>query len=183
MKHKWFMCIGFVVLLLGLIYAGYRTSQWYRWREQPDAATGVELILGPKLQTVKVGDSPLMAASLFNRGAKEVILVAPGDGSEFGGRTPLIEWSCNGVPEVTLPVFHPLKESEVFVLEPGHRRAFPRPLECPPFFSPGRYKVSMRYTNIPDHLCRGNPDPGALEKVRRSTEVSAVSNSVDIIVE
>ena len=183
MKQKWFMCIGFVVLLLGLTYAGYRTSQWYRWREHPDAATGVELILGPKLQTVKVGDSPLMAASVFNRGAKEVILVEPGDGSEFGERTPLIEWSGNSFSGVMCATISPLKESEVFVLEPGHRRAFPRPLECPPFFSPGRYKISMRYTNIPGHSCRGNPEPAALEKVRRSTEISAVSNSVEIIVE
>ena len=41
----------------------------------------------------------------------------------------------------------------------------------------------MRYTNIPDHLFRDSPDPVALEKVRGSTPVSAVSNSVEIVVE
>jgi hypothetical protein len=160
---------------------------WLRWREHADSVTGVAVELRPARQVIKAGERPSLTVTLVNRGSREVVLVEPGDGSDCGWRTPLIEWSQQeGGPHVRCGNINSLRADEVFALKPGDSRQLQRWVGGPFIPGPGRYRVAVRYTNEPSRECTGMPlsphDPDALEAVRQSTPVSAVSNSVEIVV-
>jgi hypothetical protein len=159
-----------------------------RWREQTDPACGVAAKLRPSQQSVKVGEVPELSLILINKGSEDVVLVRPGDGSECGWRTPLIEWSesewfsgprCGNI--------NALRPEEVFTLKPGESKQFSEWVGIPAFERPGRYRLSVRYTNIPElawhGISMGSHDRPTLQAVRQSTKVVAVSNSVEFLVE
>jgi hypothetical protein len=117
--HRWVL----LAILIVAAILSYRCVQWLRWRERADSATGVALELRPARQVIKVGERPELTVTIVNRGDQEVMLVEPGDGSDCGWQTPLIEWSrrrwfrgprCGNT--------NGLKPEEVFVLKPGESR-------------------------------------------------------------
>jgi len=125
---------------------------------------------------------------LVNRGNQEVVLVQPGDGSNCGWRTPLIEWShgswfhaprCGNI--------NAFKADEVFSLKPGESQQLCDWVQVPRLAHPGRYRLTVRYTNNPDQSWIGSPlgkhDDAAIQAVHFSTKLSAVSNTVEIVVE
>jgi hypothetical protein len=185
--RKW-KRLGVLAALLAIGFLCYQVIQWLRWREQPDFATGVAVELRPAQQVIKVGELPDLSVTLVNRGNREVLLVEPGDGSDCGWRTPQIEWSrshwfrgprCGNI--------NALKLEEVFILKPGESRRLCDWVGVPQLTGPGRYRVAVRYTNDPDQSWSGLPlgehEGAALQEVRGSAKVSAVSNSVEIVVE
>jgi hypothetical protein len=189
MKRCEWKRLDFVTALLVSGFLGYQVVHWLRWRERADSATGVALELRPFHQVIKVGEAPDLAILLVNRGKQEVVLVQPGDGSECGWRTPLIEWSqgdsfggarwCGNINALTA--------EEVFTLKPGESQRLCSSVGIPLLAGPGRYRVAVRYINTPELSWSGVPlsehDRAALQAVHRSAKVSAVSNAVEIVVE
>lgn len=173
---------------LCLQVAGCSDAETREWPEMPDSDTGLALILSPDSQTIKNGDEPVFTAKLINRGTRELTLVAPGDGSDCGWRTPLLEWSrVPRDPGGRCGNTNPLKSDDVFKLQPGEARVLKGWLRQPYLSGRGHYRVSLRYTNEPERGIGGIPvgehDPAALEAVQHSTPVTVVSNAVEIVVE
>jgi hypothetical protein len=178
------------LLLAGAVCAiaavGYVGWDWLRWREHADAATGVAVELGPAAQVIRVGEEPQFVLRIVNRGNQAVMLTEPREGSTRGWTTPLIEWSRK--PWVVESRFclnsNPLKSEDVFFLKPGETRQLRREwLGVPHLSGKGRYKVSVRYANEPGKwVGRANHNAAAMERVRHSTPVVAVSNAVEIVV-
>jgi hypothetical protein len=181
---RWWNRFG---LLLALLVVVSYVVHGFRWREQADPLTGVAVELRPFQQTLKVGELPRLFLVLINRGSQDVDLVQPGDGSESGRRTPLIEWSgCYWSRGATCGNINALRAEEVFTLKPGESKQFSEWVEIPPFEWPGRYRLSVRYTNVPKlasgSIPLGEHDGPALQAVHRSTKVSAASNTVEFLV-
>jgi hypothetical protein len=176
-----------LVVLGGVVVGVWRGVEAVRWQERPDAVTGVALELQPTSQVIKLRDRPELTLTVINRGRQDVVLVEPGDGSEDGWRTPLIEWSSKPWSRIRCGNVNGLKPGEVFTLKPGESRQLNEWIGTPYLPFPGRYRVSVRYTNDPDLKWDGIPltphDTATLEKVHRSTKMSAVSNAVEIVVQ
>jgi hypothetical protein len=151
-------------------------------------ASNVVLTLAPATQTIKAGQAPRLTVTLVNRDKQSITLVEPGDGSESGWRTPLIEWSPRPPGKVArCGNINRLRASEVFTLKPGVSRVLSEWIGRPPLPGVGRHKVSLRYVNEPRRKWLGLPlgehDPKAMKAVQASTAISLVSNTVEIIVE
>jgi hypothetical protein len=182
--HKWKLIIA--VLLIA--FASYRAIEWRRWHGHADSSTDVVLELTPATQVIKVGQIPKFALSLINNDDESVVLVEPGDGSVSGWRTPIIEWPAAFLHRGSrCGNINALKPNEVFILKPGETRQLSEWVGHPQLPGPGRYQVTVRYTNRPEHEWGGLPlgthDAWAMDRVRNSTKVSATSNAVEIIVE
>jgi hypothetical protein len=131
-------------------------------------------------------------ATIRKRGDEAVTLVAPGDGSEAGWRTPVVTWNVttpSGAP-VTPPPYlrcgnvNRLTKEEVFTLEPGAERQFPGWLGVPRAAARGHYSVSLVYENDPNHPMRGvsfGKDPEEVAAaVRGSTPCRVESQHVEV---
>jgi len=170
------------------IIGAYLLLDWLHWQGHAESSTDIVLELVCEQSVVKVGKSPMMAVFVVNRGDTKVLLVEPGDGSTEGWRTPTIEWSHGvAIPGGRCGNVNALKPKELFMLEPGESRRLSGWIHSPHFTVPGRFQVSVRYVNNPDHKWSGIPlgmhNAWAMRQVRRSTQVSAVSNTVEIVVE
>ncbi len=181
----WFSPVAFAWFFSTL---GCSDATNYDRPELADPDTGIILRLTPEIQTIKTGQSPRFTAVLVNGGKRNVVLVAPGDGSDCGWRTPLVEWSgqqykaggrCGHI--------NALKPAEVFTLEPGQSHELNEWIGDPHLSRAGRYRIALQYSNQPERKWSGIPlaphDPKALEAVRHSTPVTVVSNTVEIVVE
>jgi hypothetical protein len=167
---------------------GCSDAKTHDWTPLADSDTGVVLLLGPETQTVKGDQWPRFTATLVNRGKNDVTLVEPGDGSNCGWQTPVVEWSRQArEKEMRCGNVNGLKADEAFTLRPGDVRVLSNWIGQPYLSGPGRYRVSLSYTNEPNREWLGIPlrahDAKAMERVRRSTPVSTVSNPVEILVE
>lgn len=128
-------------------------------------------------------------AVLSNHGAQKMLVVAPGDGSSAGWRTPLLEWTfeeADGTYIERLPIgrcgnTNPLKAEELLLLEPGATLEFTDHM-YPGRARPDQYYVRLRYTNdptiAPHWLALGPPDPGVVAAISRSTACTVQSNRV-----
>lgn len=129
---------------------------------------------------------------LKNEGSKPVTLVEPGDGSESGWRTPVLQWRArrigNGQKEVILDpgprcglMNGPDPKREVFVLAPGASRRVRMALVIPRLEPPGPYEVRLLYINDPRIGFRGETltDP-AMSPYARSMACTAASNTLRI---
>ena len=141
------------------------------------------------LTSVGTAKQPVkLALIITNRSKKTVTLVQPGDGSLVGWRTPVIQWHVNGqrskLPPGRCGNVNPLRANEVFTLKPGEHKQLSTWIGAPWLKSPGKYQVSLRYTNDPKLKWRGLPlgkhDPDAMKKVRTSTAVTLQSNVVQV---
>jgi hypothetical protein len=189
MKQRRLKQLILVAIVCLTLILGKGVHAWFGWRECPDPATGVGITLWPVRQIVKVGDEPLLVATLVNHGGSEVVLVEPGDGSEIGWRTPEIEWHGGEAPkrEGRCGNMNGFKRDEIFVLKPGESRQLCGWVGVPQLTGPGKYRVALRYVNQPDHewggMATSRHDEDALREVRRSNAVTAISNTVEIVVE
>jgi len=185
-RTRW--ALGCIAASLTLAFACFFVFDSFRWREQADPATGVALELRPPRQLIKVGQAPSLTATLVNRGQLAVTLVEPGDGSNRGWRTPVVEWSKSGwFGGGYCGNINAVKMEEVFTLQPGQSRQLCDWVGVPHVSGPGSYLVAVRYSNRPDQPWVGLPleahDPAAMEAISGSTPVSIVSNTVEIVIE
>ncbi len=146
------------------------------------APTRVAVLITTTTSKVKRGETPQLEVTLVNEGASPVTLVAPGDGSEFGWRTPIVAWQPTAPTDRTCGNTNPLTADEVFELRPGERRRVSGWIGKPrlDLQAPGRHEVSVTYTNEPGRTFEGLPlgvhDAEAMRRVRASTPVVAKSN-------
>jgi hypothetical protein len=188
-KRTALLLCAFVTVAVAVVAHQFRwTEQHSKWPEQSDPVNHVSVELQPARQVIKVGTLPDVKVTLVNNGNKEVTLVKPGDGSEIGWRTPIIEWSAVDRHSIRMcGNINPLQPGEVFKLLPGERKDLSEWLGFPYVSAPGRYTVALKYTNDPKHVWGGVPlrshDLDAMRAVRQSTPVTAVSNTIEIIVE
>jgi hypothetical protein len=126
---------------------------------------------------------------LINEGPDTVTVVAPGDGSNLGFRTPTIEWIVTTEDNCVIRkrsigcgTINPLKEEEIVVLEPGGEVAFDEWIGIPKLSKGDVHFIAVRYTNDPGILDQEfplmtGPSP-LLDKVRTSTPLSLTSNTI-----
>jgi hypothetical protein len=132
------------------------------------------------------------SARLTYNGVPSGLLVAPGDGSTQGRRTPILDWivETEAGDSVEPPdrILHcgninPLRSDEVVLLESGESLIFD--VGRPYIREKGVYLASLRYTNDPQAewggILLGPHAPGGMEAVRKSTACSVVSNRVRIV--
>jgi hypothetical protein len=188
MKRAFFISIVCIFVLVG-IWA----FDWPRCRERPnvESETTIGFSLRPERQVIKVGETLRFSATVFNHVASELVLVEPGDGSERGWRTALIEWLAEFQFESGYGSrcgnTNALRADGVFVPKPGETHQLRMEwVQVPPFGGPGQYRVFVRYVNQPGRVWRGvrlgKHDEAAMEAVRRSYSVSLVSNTVEVVV-
>jgi hypothetical protein len=120
-------------------------------------------------------------AHLVNNGWRTETVVLPGDGSESGWRTPIVQWTpalmvcrCGNI--------NGLKPDEVIDLAPGDRVK----LEgiAYPGLKPGLNRVRLELIHQPGMRFRGialdDHDPEAMKKVRQSSPFRVTSNVVEV---
>jgi hypothetical protein len=172
--------------------AAVEVSRNFDLSEKPAVDTGiVALELKASKTTIKEGESIEWTAHLINRGKKDVTVVKPGDGSNCGWRTPIIQWRIDGKgprdKESRCGNINRLKPDEVFTLKAGVFLKLDEWVGRPSVSHEGKYKVTLRYANLPDLKWQGVPlgehDKAAMEKVRGSSRVIVESNVVEITVE
>lgn len=124
--------------------------------------------------------------TLKNAGTTARTLVVPGDGSEYGRRTPMLAWSAtrDGAPaaEVERPgcgMMNAIEASEIFTLEPGASRAMSAWI-LGPSLAPGRYEVTLRYTNDPGDPGAGNTSPEVAALLAKTTACDVTSAPLSI---
>ena len=161
-------------------------------------STELSLLLSAQNSVLRVGEDPNIQIHITNNGSETVTLVHPGDGSESGWRTPVVQWS---ILEAGDPAGHPtgpgsdhkvdrcgninaLGWGEVFRLGPGESKELKEWL--PPFRKPGSYRVTFLYANRPSiewkGMVLGMHNPAAMWRVRHSTESTLASNEVTFTV-
>ncbi len=135
---------------------------------------------------VNSGGSPRFVADLVNDGAEPITIVLPGDGSEWGMRTPIVRWNPPML-EGRCGNINPLKNDELVTLGAGERIRLKGWIHRPTLKEPGMYKVSLELENVPDLEWRGVPlgqhSRAAMERVRRTAPFKVVSNVVEIQVQ
>ena len=160
----------------------------------PPLACELRIELPNQIKRSAIGDYKIQ---IDNVGPVPVTLVQPGDGSAAGRRTPLTGWSLLAVDSEEKhppgPPAHggarcrntsPLQPDELFVLKPGETKDLFQPIVFLRSAMPGRYRVVFYYTNVPDITPAGigvsQHERGTLERCRRSTPISLVSNEVQV---
>lgn len=157
------------------------------------ASCDVRLSITARTPRISSEDWLEVTGILENEGSTRVVLVEPGDGSEAGWRTPVLQWRARRIQqgraaEVTLEpgarcglMNGPAAEEEVFVLAPGHSRDLRMPLVAPRLGAPGLYEVELTYVNDPRMDFRGtSPDDPAVKPYRNSTACTVTSNTLRI---
>lgn len=155
-----------------------------------------ELHLDSPAQT-RLGDQFQTQVEIRNASSVPVILVQPGDGSDWHWRTPIVGWSVLPLDsDEEHPIIPPrchvprcgntncVKPDEVFALKPGESRTLGPWIMPPSFPGTGKYRVVFYYKNIPDKKWNGIPlgehDAATIQQIRKSTPVSLISNEVVI---
>ncbi|HQU84259.1 MAG TPA: hypothetical protein PKY59_14075 [Pyrinomonadaceae bacterium] len=144
---------------------------------------------------VKVGESVPITIFLTNNDDGVVTLVNPGDGSSYGGRTPIIQWSIIKNNETAKHPSEPqtdgiascafmnnIRSDEVFWLASGEKREMKNWTYLPPFEKKGTYRVVFLYANRPSLKWRNEYSLRhsriALWRAKHSTETTIVSNEI-----
>ena len=161
---------------------------------------GLTMDLKVKNIELRVGESLACEVKITNRGKKTVTLVAPGDGSQHGWRTPITGGSVLSLESTKKHATRPtpskaprcgnmngLKKDEVFTLKPGQSKKLQAWTTLGPFEAAGKYRVILLYENQPslkwprDDLGLAGPhDKEALQKVKTSSKCLVVSNEIII---
>lgn len=151
--------------------------------------------------TIKLNSSDGYAKiCIENTGRTPVTLVMPENVSRFRMRNPIVSWSF--LP-LTSKQTHPrqppppvgvgrcgninrLNPEELFVLQPGEKKDLEQWISLGNLqpLTPGRYRAVIYYSNNPNMKWSGIPlgqhDPATMDRVKRSTLISLVSNEVQV---
>lgn len=126
-----------------------------------------------------------LTAAIVNRGKAPVTLVLPGDGSDYGWRTPVLKWRVDGQVIKGGPRcgnINALRPGEVFVLRPGERKELGAWIGAPALLGAGKHRLTLEYANVPGLKWSGVPlgkhDAETMKRVQSSTAVRALSNAV-----
>ncbi len=182
-----FRLCGFVLVLAGLFLplCSGRAAECTIGLALDQPVQPIELPVGRLL------DAQLFHIRLTNTGNAPIRLVAPGDGSADGLRTPIIAWSvasaAGPIPQALQRddnMINHLSAEEVFDLAPGAVHALGAgvpPLVLP---GPGKYRVSFRYRNEPHRVwtgkVMGQQNAAAMRLVEESTPCDLTSNAVEV---
>ena len=179
-------CVGFLTFFLGL-------GAFIGWEGLKGSPHSDELTLRFVSGTtaLKVDESPIVKLYITNNGKETVTLVHPGDGSEVGWRTPVVQWSILAPGDETAHFPSPrelircgninsLDWDEVFRLAPGETKEMK--VWLPRFKAPGQYRVQFFYENRPGMewggIELGIHNPIAMWRVKNSTACSLSSNEL-----
>jgi hypothetical protein len=163
-------------------------------RSEPAAALSLKLTAAAA--AIRVGETPDISAEIRNAGGEPALLVAPGDGSERGLRSPLAKWviepvpgegRADGVLRTAMPCgnINALRPDQVFELKPGETRRFSG-WDGSTFVKPGKYVVRYEYENRPNMewagIVLGEHDGGAMARVRQSLACKLTSGELILTV-
>ena len=182
-------CFGLLTFLLGL-------GAFIGWEHLKGSSFSDELTLRFVTETpvLKLDEPPIIKLYITNNGKDTVTLVHPGDGSEVGWRTPVVQGSILGAGDRTehsagrgyehhvlrCGNINPLRWNEVFRLAPGESKEIKAWL--PRFTVPGQYRVQLFYANRPwmewGGMELGFHNPIAMWRVKHSTATSLKSNEI-----
>ena len=161
----------------------------------PVIAEDIMLEIMPPTQKIYVDDSILITAKLINQGLDPITLVALGDGSGSGLRTPIVGWSI--IPEADFQGEHPddmqpnlggrlcgninpIQLDEIFTIKPNQTYWLNHWINLPYFEEPGIYHIAFYYENNPEHPMDGF-EQEVVEKFRETQYLFLKSN--DLIIE
>jgi len=150
----------------------------------------IEAVLSTTTTSVEVTAPVLFDLTLTNRTSEPMVVMRPGDGSEWGWRTPYIERIIRDETGkvVTWPVggrcgnTDPMLKEDMAMLQPGESVTWKNGAWIRDFsYTPGKYTVSLAYHHDPavEFLFAGADMPG-LEPMRQSKPFSVVTNAVNI---
>jgi hypothetical protein len=140
---------------------------------------------------------PRVQVELANISTTPVWLVAPGDGSDAGWRTPIIEWflvpldadaaaaieAAKSNPPGRCGNMNPIMLADIFTLKPSERRSLTNWVQ-PRLPGRGAYRLSLRYRNVPSMPWHGEIkdrfDALAMERIKASLPVDVTSNHIDV---
>lgn len=135
----------------------------------------------------------LLIGVLRNTGTQTITLVAPGDGSTSGVRTPRITLQVETAEGTPHPLhrgtlidgqINSLRREEVFDLPAGESRLIESWLGVSGITEPGAYEISVEYWNDPGMEWTAAPlgrhDSSAMERVRASTPCRVTSNNLRV---
>lgn len=152
---------------------------------------------GKTVRTGLFGNYPRdpIEITLRNDGPKKVVLVMPGEGSDVGARTPVIDWEIRDKAGNLLRregvVFsgnrHELRSESVFDLAPHEERTFKYTIpEGYPYEEGHKYLVTFKYENRPNmkwppaSMVWAPDDPDAVQRLANSTPCQLVSNTIEL---
>jgi hypothetical protein len=124
---------------------------------------------------------------LTNKDSVPVTVVLPGDGSDCGWRTPILTWTPAVKMDRTCGNINALRAREIVTLLPGKSVSLGEWIAPPAPTRPGKHRFTLTYENKPGLAWRGVPlgqhDPAAMAKVKASTPLKVVSNTVEVEVQ
>lgn len=145
-------------------------------------APGLVLELSARRRKVK-NYAPVVKfrASLVNAGSLPVTVVLPGDGSEYGLRTPILRWDPPSARRVGCGHIDTATMDEIVVIRPGKRRSLGE-LNWATEDGPGIYAVTLELEHEPLLEWRGihGTPPRVLERMRSVPPFRVRSNAVEI---
>ncbi len=199
MKKRFALRVGIALLTFLLGTAAFFVVQEIRgFLIVPTHASEVSMWVVQKAATVRTYEPAPVEVYITNDSNETVTLVHPGDGSEAGWRTPVVQWSIVKAGEqashLTVPNFEPqmrrcgnvnaLDWEEVFTLEPGQTKKLEG--SGPWFAKAGEYSLKFFYANRPSTKWLGYEmgmhNPFAMWRVKHSTEVTLSSNVINFAV-
>jgi hypothetical protein len=150
-------------------------------------------------KTVRTGrfDRPhdCIEITLRNEGRNPVVLVMPGEGSDVGARTPVIDWEIRDKNGHRLErdgasfcgQRNELNSEAVFQLAPREERRFKSEIPETFLYEKGhKYLVTFKYENRPGmkwpppSMAWAPDDPDAVQRLANSTPCQLVSNTIEL---
>jgi hypothetical protein len=152
---------------------------------------------GKTVRTGLFGNYPRdpIEITLRNDGPNKVVLVMPGEGSDVGARTPVIDWEIRDKAGNLLrrdgTSFcgnrHELRSESIFDLAPHEERSFKYAFpEGYPYEEGQKYLVTFKYENRPDmkwpprSMVWAPDEPEAVQRLATSTPCKLVSNTIEL---
>lgn len=127
-----------------------------------------------------------LVLTLTNNSEQPATIIAPGDGSAWGWRTPVIRWSHDlygGLPRCGN--INALTAAEIVTLGPGEKMDFHGwGISSPSLPGAGKHQLKVEMQHDPDLQWKGIPlgehEPAAMDAVRRLNAYKLVSNTIEI---
>jgi hypothetical protein len=157
---------------------------------------GLVLRIEVEKTEIESGEALRITATISNQGKQTVSLVVPGDGSDYGWRTPVIGWSVLADVKAKHPEIpalskgprcgnvNALTSEEVFDLDPKESKEFKGGIFAPQLAEPGTYRIVFYYRNEPGLKWKGVPlgkhDEKAMKRAQESLPCAVRSSELVI---